>query len=135
MPSLEPASNEFTAAEHAYALFMRLVFLVGDAALVGVTVMSFPLFIWVFMTVLGLPSPMEFISALLATGASFLFLRKAIGAARTAVFDAIRNRALRRQSRDVPRENVALDATASSGGAPMAVSVDVDHEVPASRSR
>jgi hypothetical protein len=127
MPSLSSVSDEFTAAQHAYALLMRFVFLMSEAALIGLGLAAFPGFIWLFMGVLRFPTPLEFISAIVATGSMFLLLRKGHAVMRTAVFDAIRNRALRRLSRDVPRDVVTLDATAASGGSPFAVSVDVDH--------
>jgi hypothetical protein len=131
IPSLDSVSSDFSAAEHAYALFMRIVFTLTEAALVGVACMSFPLYIWLFMTVLAFPSPFEFICALATTFTMFMLLRKARAVARTAVFDAIRRRGAARQASEIPRDNVALDSAAGASGSPMAVSVDVDHDGPA----
>jgi hypothetical protein len=130
-PSLATVSGDFTAGEHAYALFMRLVFMISEAALIGAGFMSIPVFIWLYMTVLAFPTPLEFICAIVTPLVLWLFLRKGHAMVRTAVFDAIRRRGAARQASDIPRDDVALDATSAASGSPMAVSVDVDHDEPA----
>lgn len=133
MPSLASVSGSFTAAEHFIAVVIRIVFTLSELTLIGCAFTSIVAFIHLYMTVLGFPTPFEFLAAIITPAVLWLVLQKVHSVLRTALFDVLRHRVERREARALPRLNVALDAT-GAGGSPVAVSVDVDHDEPAPRA-
>jgi hypothetical protein len=122
--------------ERCIAIVARIVFVLIEVTLLGGALSMLPVSIYVFITVLVLPMPLDVIAALTAVAVAWLLLRKLNALARNAVFRAIERRARRRVDAPFePRAAVALDATsASASGSPVAVSVDVDHDEPARRA-
>ena len=79
MPSLASVSGSCTAAEHFIAIVLRIVFILSELMLIGCAFTSIVAFIHLYMTVLGFPTPFEFVAAIITPAVLWLVLdRKSV---------------------------------------------------------